>query len=38
MINGAAVLQAENKILAGDSPCFFFGEKEEPNGVFAEKW
>lgn len=37
MINGAAVLQAENKILAGDSPCFFFGEKEKPNGVFAEK-
>lgn len=37
MINGAAVLQAQNKILAGENPCFFFGEKEKPNGVFCGK-
>lgn len=37
MINGAAVLQAQNKILAGENPCFFFGGKEEPNGVFCGK-
>jgi len=30
-------LQAQNKILAGENPCFFFGEKEKPNGVFCGK-
>lgn len=35
MINGAAVLQEKNKILAGDNPCFFFGEKEMPRVVFC---
>ena len=38
MINGAAVLQAQNKILAGENPCFFFGEKENQMAFFAEKW
>jgi len=36
MTNGAAVLQAENKISAGDNPCFFFGEKMCPN-TFCRK-
>lgn len=37
MTNGAAVLQAENEILAGENPCFFFGKKAVPSVVFTEK-
>lgn len=36
MINGAAVLQARNKILAGESPCFFFEKKMSQTAFFAD--
>lgn len=37
MINGAAVLQAQNKILAGENPCFSLEKKKNQMAFFAEK-